>query len=70
MPAQVFLGTAVEFFLVMFSVIFLLKPAFIFGAWSEKAGAAITFLGMFFLCLCFCWSVILGGILFMNGFVV
>ncbi|HAR44546.1 MAG TPA: hypothetical protein DCS07_18255 [Bdellovibrionales bacterium] len=70
MPVQVFLGAAVEFFLILFSCIFLLKPRLLFGEWSEKAGSALTFLGMFFVCLCFCWSVILGGVLFVNGYIV
>ena len=56
---------AVELLLVTISSILLAQPEIIFAKHSQRLRTAASWSGMVFLCLTFCWSVILGVVIFL-----
>lgn len=73
LPRPVFFAIAIEFLLFWGAWLFLVRPRFLFGTRGEgQGGWANLFrgVGFFAACLLFCWSVILGVLLLLNGVMV
>lgn len=61
----------VELGLVLFTMILLLQPKFIFREVGHSRTKSVsTWSGMVLLCMTFCWSVIFGAVLFLNHLVI
>ena len=67
MPRQVFFAMAVEAVLILLTTFMLTQPGLIFGARSERTRSLLTMCGLIFLCVTFCWSVVLGCTLTVNS---
>jgi hypothetical protein len=66
-PKQLAIAFAVEFFMILLSTILLTQPRSMFREPSPRVALAITSSGLVLLSLTFCWSIIFGVVLAMNG---
>lgn len=73
LPRPVLFAFIVEFLLLGGAWLFLVRPRALFGARGEGAGGWVSLfrgIGFFLACSLFCWSVILGVLLLLNGVMV
>ena len=59
---EVMILFCVEILLVLMTAYCLLQPRFIYEPKSEGLRGVLTFVGVIFLCVTFCWSFLLGAI--------
>ncbi len=67
MPHSVLIVLGIESVLVFMTAFFLVQPDVLFRLASQKIRTVVRWSGMLLLCLTFCWSVIVGIILSLNG---
>ncbi|OFZ70442.1 MAG: hypothetical protein A3K03_05825 [Bdellovibrionales bacterium RIFOXYD1_FULL_44_7] len=60
MPKQLVFVMLIEFALIMLTCILLMQPTLIFAGQSDRARSIARTGGLVFLCVTFCWSIILG----------
>lgn len=69
MPGRIGFILLTEVILVLLTTLLLAQPRFAFRAPSEIVRQAASWAGMLLLCATFCWSIIVGIALTMNGFI-
>lgn len=60
MQTNVALAFAVNFVLILGTLLMLVQPEFVFRGFRDKSRFLVRTAGMFMLCLTFCWSFVLG----------
>lgn len=70
MPNSVFFSVAVELGLISFTSLVLTQPNFLIQVESKRGRSATAVIGGFFLCVTFCWSVVLGIVLYIHDIVI
>lgn len=68
MPKQIMITAAIEGTLIFLTTFLLTQPTGFFKTTSEKAKTLATYSGLIFLCITFCWSVILGCLVALREF--
>lgn len=68
MPRQVLFALFIEATLIALTTLLLTQPRPFFALDSARSKSVATTGGFVLLCLTFCWSVIVGCILTLNGF--
>jgi len=66
MPNTVILAFSVEMALIALTSLMLIQPKFIFRQKTGKLKSFFKWGGLVFLCLTFCWSIVVGIVLSMN----
>jgi hypothetical protein len=69
MPKQLILGAVFEVLLIAATCLMLLQPRALFQPSSEQVRSTVRIGGFVFLCITFCWSVVLGSMLALSSFV-
>ncbi len=67
MPNSVLITFGVECMLIIVTTLLLSQPEFIFKSATIRIQSMAKWGGVFLLCLTFCWSIVLGIILSVNG---
>lgn len=70
MPNSVMVAFSLESVLILVTTLALTQPKFFFRANSPRLQSLVNWVGMFLLCVTFCWSVVLGIVLSMNDVVI
>ena len=69
MPGRISIILLIEMILVVSTTILLAQPKFLFRASSDTVKSVAQWGGMLLLCATFCWSVIVGIAVTMNGLI-
>jgi hypothetical protein len=70
MPKQVIFALVVEAALILLTSLLLVQPRLIFTNQNTKISQLTQIGGGLFLCVTFCWSVVLGCLLTLNSIVI
>lgn len=68
MPQQILVVFFIECALIFTSTLLLAQPGVLFGHLTEKMRSVYRAGGWVFLCLTFCWSVVLGSVLTLHSY--
>ncbi|NBU21862.1 hypothetical protein EBS43_10720 [bacterium] len=67
MPSILILAALIELVLIVLTSVFLTQPKLIFGSGPSRVQSVAYGAGLICFCLTFCWSVVLGILLHLNG---
>jgi hypothetical protein len=68
MPTSILWVMLIELMLIVLTLVLLIQPTRFFKPNAMKLRKTANWVGLVLLCLTFCWSVVVGIVLTMNGF--